>query len=102
MALRAKTKSLEISYWRFHLLEKIEGKWKESGDGKCGDRRDVPRFLRGGWPRFAPSCITTKPAAPGFGVFEAWAFLVLASRDFPDPQLGLLHFAAAASSSARY
>src|SRR5258708_5407994 len=37
-----------------------------------------------GWPRLTPSCATTNPAAPGFVVFEAWAFVLPTSRDFPE------------------
>jgi hypothetical protein len=46
----------------------------------------------GGWPRFLAVNTITRLAAPRFVVFEAWAFLLSASRDFPDAQLGLLRF----------
>ena len=34
------------------------------------------------------SGVTTKPAAPRFVMFEAWALRLPGSGDFPDPQLG--------------
>src|SRR5947209_18451573 len=46
----------------------------------------------GGWPMFCFSLDNPESAAPCFAVFEAWAFVLPTSRDFPDPQLGFLVF----------
>ena len=48
------------------------------------------RVARGGWPRLVSTI--TKLAAPDFVIFEVWAFLLPASGDFSDPQLGFLGF----------
>ncbi len=38
--------------------------------------------MTGGWPRLPREDATTKTAAPGFVLFEAWAFLLPTSGDF--------------------
>ena len=52
----------------------------------------LPARSLGGWPRFVCRVRDHGSAAPRFVVFEAWAFLLLASGDFADAQLGFLRF----------
>ena len=55
----------------------------------CGFFRSIPALTSRGQPDQAAALKKgERQVAPRFVIFEAWAFLLLTSRDFPDPKLG--------------
>ncbi len=59
---------------------------------RCGWTLDLDPAFFGSSPRLVFAGSVTTSAAPRFAMFEAWALLLPASGDFPNPQLGLLRF----------